>query len=167
MPKNIINYGKTVMYHFVCNDDKISNTYVGHTTDFTRRKAQHKYNCNNKNCNSYNYKLYQMIRDNGGWDNWRIVPLEEFPCQSKIQAIIREQTWVNKLKPSMNTNNTFIENFTEYKSIQNKKYYESHKEQKKEYNKKYYERKLNVVADADDASVESEGLSAAEDVITV
>lgn len=154
MPKNIINYSKTIMYHFVCNDDKITNTYVGHTTDFVRRKSQHKYNCNNIQRQAYNYKLYKTIRENGGWDNWKIVPLEEFPCETKMQAVIREAAWVNKLKPSMNTNITFIDNFTEYRAIHNKKYYDSHK-------------KSNVVADADIDPVKSEGLPTTENIITV
>ena len=153
MPKSIINYAKTVMYHFVCNDDAISNTYVGHTTDFTRRKAQHKYNCNHPDRISYNYKLYKTIRDNGGWSNWSIVPLEEFPCETKMQAVIRERTWVNKLKPSMNTNITFIENITEYRAIHNKKYYDK--------------KKSNIIADAHSEAVKEEGLATAEDVITV
>ena len=163
MPKNMINYGKTVMYHFVCNDDKIKNTYVGHTTDFTRRKSQHKSNCKNEKAKEYNFKLYKTIRENGGWDNWSIVPLEEFPCETKLQAAIREQVWINKLKSDMNTNITYIDNFTEYRAKHNKKYYDSHQEYFIEYRKK----KLNVVADADNEAVETEGLAATENVITV
>ena len=45
MPKRIIDYQKTVMYKIVCNDlNIIKSLYVGHTTDFTNRKRQHKQN---------------------------------------------------------------------------------------------------------------------------
>jgi hypothetical protein len=38
MPKTIIDYSKCVMYKIVCNDLEITDIYVGHTTNFTRRK---------------------------------------------------------------------------------------------------------------------------------
>jgi hypothetical protein len=51
----------------------ILHTYVGHTTDFTKRKNNHKKSCNNSKSKDYNLKVYDFIRKNGGWDNWSIV----------------------------------------------------------------------------------------------
>ena len=34
----------------------------------------------NRNCNM---KIYQFIRDNGGWDNWTMIEVAKFVCDSK------------------------------------------------------------------------------------
>ena len=49
MPKKDIDYSKTIIYKIVCNDLNITDVYVGHTTNFIKRKARHKYDCNNIN----------------------------------------------------------------------------------------------------------------------
>ena len=54
MPLKTIDYSKTIMYKLVCFDLNIKDIYVGHTTDFIRRRAQHKQTCNNSNCKAYN-----------------------------------------------------------------------------------------------------------------
>ena len=76
MPKRAINYKNTHFYKLCCNDLDITDIYVGATTDFIRRKSQHKTRCCNENAKDhYTYK-YQAIRDNGGWDNWSMVLME-------------------------------------------------------------------------------------------
>jgi hypothetical protein len=48
------------------------------------------------------------IREKGGWDNWTMIPLEEFSCETRIQACIRENKWLEELKPCLNTCNTTL-----------------------------------------------------------
>ena len=55
------DYAKTIIYKLI-NYDVPELVYVGSTTNFTRRKQQHKLETNNKN----QRKLYVSIRDNGG-----------------------------------------------------------------------------------------------------
>jgi hypothetical protein len=31
-----------------------------------------------------------------------MTPLEQYPCENKIQKVIREQYWIDKPKPNMN-----------------------------------------------------------------
>lgn len=97
-----MDFSKTVIYHFVCKDEMVKCSYVGSTTNFNKRKCQHKTVSQNKNSKDHHLKLYQTIRDNGGWDNWIMKPLEEFACENKIQQVIREQYWIDNLKPEMN-----------------------------------------------------------------
>jgi hypothetical protein len=118
MPRLPIDYSKTIIYHFVCKDITIKNDYVGHTTDFTNRKRQHKSCTNNVGHKKYHMKIYQTIRDTGGWENWEMVPLEEFPCESNIQARIREQYWMNQLNPTMNRSRAY--RTAEEKTLQKK-----------------------------------------------
>ena len=99
MPKKPIEWSKCIIYKIWKDDD----FYVGSTTDFTSRKASHK-----NQCKSNNSKLYQMIRENGGWEQWEIIPLEEYTeCQNKIQARIKEEEWRINLNSNLNSRKAF------------------------------------------------------------
>jgi hypothetical protein len=102
MPRVAMDFSKTVIYHFVCKDEMIKCSYVGSTTNFNKRKGQHKADCNIETASHYNLNVYQTIRANGGWANWDMKPLEEFACENKTQQVIREQFWMDRLKPDMN-----------------------------------------------------------------
>jgi hypothetical protein len=66
-------------------------------------KQSHKKDCNNQNDKNYNIKLYKMIRDNGGWENWRMIEIEKFPCNDKREAEYREEYYRKTLKAELNT----------------------------------------------------------------
>jgi hypothetical protein len=138
MPKKPIDYSKTIMYHFVCEDSTITNEYVGHTTEWYCRKRDHKTSLNNINSKSYNEKKYKIIRENGGWENWRMVPLEEYPCENEIQARIREEYWRKELKADMNSQRA-------YRTPEEKKEqaYQSFLNNKEKINKKRVEKYKN------------------------
>ena len=112
MPKTVMDFSNTVIYHFVCQDTKIKCEYVGSTTNFNQRKGDHKKICNNESAGHHHYKIYQTIREHGGWNNWDMKPLEEFPCENKTQQVIREQYWIDKLKPGMNCMRSYREGET-------------------------------------------------------
>ena len=63
------------IYKICCNTNECDEVYVGSTKAFRSRKYTHKCICDNINSKLYNIKIYQTIRANGGWDNWRMVPL--------------------------------------------------------------------------------------------
>lgn len=102
MPKKEIDYSKTVMYKIVCNDLETVDCYVGHTTDFTKRKTKHKYSCNHEAHKTFNYDVYKMIRSKGGWSNWSMIEIEKYPCSDGNEARKRERHWYEALKPSLN-----------------------------------------------------------------
>jgi hypothetical protein len=77
-------------------------TYIGSTRDLKQRKIEHKYGCGKENNKSYNLKLYQTIRANGGWDAIEICPIEEFECDGPIQAHIREEHWRREYNAQLN-----------------------------------------------------------------
>jgi len=137
MPKTIMDYSKTIIYKIVCNDLTIKECYVGHTTDMTKRKCAHKKACNNEKCKCHHLKIYQIIRENGGWDNWNMVLVEKFPCNNRQEACKRERELYEELDAKMNTYRPYItqEDLKEY----NKQYREEHKEDIKEKNKQYYQ----------------------------
>jgi hypothetical protein len=138
MPKKPIDYSKCCIYKIehIENENLI---YVGHTTDFNKRKSRHKSNCKNENSKVFNYKLYLMIRDNGGFDMFKMIEIEKYPCNDKREAEKRENEIMKELNTSMNTNQSYLTEEEKIKKIKEKgrKYRENNKEKIVEYNKIY------------------------------
>jgi len=127
MPKVPMDYSKCCIYKIEHIDNE-SLVYVGHTTCFNKRKTQHKINCYNDNQKPYNYKVYQMIRENGGWEKFLMLEVEKYPCADKREAERRENEVMKELKSSMNTNKSFItQEMSEYHKEYHTNYYELHK----------------------------------------
>lgn len=134
MPRIAMDYTKVIIYHFVCQDPTQVSRYVGSTTNFIKRKAHHKCVCNKPTHKDYGRPIYQTIRDNGGWDNWEMKPLEEFPCENHIQQQIREQYWIDKLIPVLNQHKAHRTE-EEYQQYQ-LQWRQDHPEYQKEYRKR-------------------------------
>ena len=96
------NYQNTIIYKFVCNDLAITDIYVGATTDINRRKSEHKRRCNNPTCKKHNFKIYQCMRNNGGFSNWEMLEVEKYPCNNKTESCIRERYWLELLNANLN-----------------------------------------------------------------
>ena len=107
MPKTSIDYSKTIIYKIehVENEDLV---YVGHTTCWDKRKCKHESNYYNEGGTHYNLKLYKMIRDNGGWNMFRMIEVEKFPCVDKREAERRENEVMKDLKANMNTYKSYL-----------------------------------------------------------
>jgi len=130
MPKTPMDYSKCSIYKIEHIENE-SLVYVGHTTNFNKRKGEHKSNCKNENDKKFNYKLYEMIRDNGGFDRFKMIEVEEYPCKDKREAERRENEVMKELKASMNTMKSFLTE--EYRKYYNKEYRETNKDYYKEY----------------------------------
>ena len=144
------NYQNSMIYKLCCNDPNITDSYVGSTVNFKCRKSSHKSKCNNQGGPAYNNYKYQFIREHGGFENWSMILIENFPCDTKLELLKRERYWLeelgatlNKLVPSRTPkefkkiyNETHKKEITEY----NKKYHENHKKERSEFRKIYYEK---------------------------
>jgi hypothetical protein len=143
------------IYKIVC-DDLPDFVYVGSTKVFRSRKSQHKQNCNN-GCTQ---KLYTTIRENGGWDNWRMVIIEECGEITLIQARIKEEENRLKLNANMNMKKCYRteEELKEQRKEFHKQYREANKEDikeyKKEYNKQYREANKEKIKEYREANKE-------------
>ena len=98
MPKDVISYSNTIIYKIFCNDKTVTDIYVGHTTNFIKRKYQHKNLCNK----GKKLKIYNLIQENGGWDNWTMIEIAKYNCQDVTEARIREHEHYDLLNPSLN-----------------------------------------------------------------
>ena len=134
MPLTKVDYSKTVIYK-IQHRDNDELLYVGSTTDFTRRKAEHKRKSNNANGKVYNYKLYKMIRDNGGFDCFNIIVIKEYPCNNKREAEAEEDKVIREAQANMNGRRAYVtpEDVKEY----HKQHYELNKDKLKEQWKQY------------------------------
>ena len=140
MPKLPMDYSKTIIYKIEHIDDD-SLVYVGHTTNWDKRKCRHKYNCYAEKNGHYNLKLYKMIRENGGWENFKMIEIEKYPCNDKREAEKRECEVMKELKASMNMMKSYVseEEYRERNKERGVEYYKSNKDKVKERCKKYYE----------------------------
>ena len=152
------DFSKTIIYKIQHEDDE-SLLYVGSTTNFTKRKCSHKRNCNNPNGKEFNTKIYQMIRDNGGWNGFKMIQIKEFPCNNRREAEAEEDRIMMELKANMNHNRAsrshaewyidnrekILEQFKQYYNVnsdkiieKNKQNYIDNRDKIVEQKKKYY-----------------------------
>jgi len=103
MPKVEIDYSNTIIYKITCKDPAITDVYVGHTTNFVQRKHAHKQSCTNAKTVNYRCKLYDVIRNNGGWDNWKMEIINFFKCHDHYEARKREQEYFISLHATLNS----------------------------------------------------------------
>ena len=134
MPKKSVDYSRTSIYK-IQHEDNDELIYVGHTTDFTKRKCAHKQGSTNPNNKKHNYKVYKMIRDNGGWDCFRMIEIKKFPCNDANEATAEEDIIMQEMKATMNERRAYT-GLTKYEY--NKQYNIDNRDHTKEYIKQYY-----------------------------
>ena len=136
MPRPEIN--DYIIYKIVSNDENINDCYVGSTANFNKRKNNHKVNCNSNNAMNH-YKVYEMIRNNGGWNNWSMLPIAEYKQLSLVESKIKEEEYRIKLNAKLNSRAAYRsdEQLKEYVKLI------SQSEERKKYKLKKQE-KLNI-----------------------
>lgn len=127
MPKSKMNYSDMIIYKICCNDLSIKDIYIGHTCNLAKRRWHHKNCCNNEN-GKYNMKVYQFIRENGGWDNWSVILVDKCPCLDLEEATKIERHYIEILNATLNM---------VIPSRTTKEYYYANKEKRLENHKKW------------------------------
>jgi hypothetical protein len=103
MPKTDIDYSNTIIYKITCKSPDVNEVYVGHTTNFVQRKFSHKQSCTNIKSPNHNFRLYQVIRQHNGWDNWNMEIVNFFNCKDSYEARQKEQEYFVLLKATLNS----------------------------------------------------------------
>jgi hypothetical protein len=103
MPKTEIDYSNTIIYKITCKDPNVTDIYVGYTTNFIQRKHTHKQSCTNIKSTNYKCKLYEVIRNNGGWNNWQMEIINIFNCADHYEARQKEQIYFIELQATLNS----------------------------------------------------------------
>jgi hypothetical protein len=145
MPKTPRDFSKGLIYSIVCKTDE-TLIYVGSTTNFRQRKNKHKADCQNENNRDHNTPVYVMIRANGGWTNFDMIPVKEYACENVIQLTIEEERIRKEIQATLNTRRAFqseeelkehTKNYRKEHAAERKKYNQEHKTEAKEYYTKY------------------------------
>ena len=103
MPKVKIDYSNTIFYKIFCKDHSVKELYIGHTTNFVQRKYAHKQSCINTKSVNYNCKVYKVIRDNMGWDNWTMEIIAFHNCEDLYSAKKQEQQYFEEYNAILNS----------------------------------------------------------------
>ena len=140
-------YENSIIYKICCRDPNVTDCYIGSCCNFARRKSTHKYSCNH----NYGYPIYNFIRENGGWDNFQMIQLLSFSCNSKRELELKEREYIELLKPTLNkqiptrTKQEYYEQNKDLINEKHKEYYELNKEKIKEIHKEYYEQNKDKI----------------------
>lgn len=70
-------------YKITCNDAAVNKCYIGKTKCMKTRESTHK--CNSK---FSDINLYQVIRENGGWINWKMEVVHKCICDEIASTYI-------------------------------------------------------------------------------
>jgi hypothetical protein len=152
MPYKLSNYNNSKIYK-IEHLEKPELVYIGSTTQFNRRKASHKRACYNETGSVYNLKLYDMMRANGGWNEFKMMVIKEYPCINKTELLIEEEKHRKEYQATLNqikayrteeeakqyyeANKEKYKEYYEANKEKYKEYYEANKEDKQEYQKHY------------------------------
>ena len=150
MPRIPIDYSKTIIYKIVHKEDyDNANIYIGSTTDFSKRKWGHKTRCHNEKSQFYNLKIYQYIRENGGWDCFNMIEIEKYECNDGNEARAREEYWKCYFNSQLNSRKAFRtkEQEIEYNKEYKKEYRSQYKDEIKEQQHLKYENNKEHILD--------------------
>jgi len=75
------DYSTTYVYEIICKDESIQQKYIGLTTNFVKRKYEHK-----RLYQQTETEVYNVMAKNGGFDNWQIRLLAEYNCKDANEA---------------------------------------------------------------------------------
>lgn len=139
MPKKDMDWSKMVIYKICCKDLNITDLYIGHSCNLVQRRYKHKSTCCCEKTKNYNLKVYQFIRENGGWDNWSVIEIDKCPCLDFEEASKIERYYIEKLNATLNmiipsrTNKEYCDTNKEIRNKKNKEWRKINKEKIKEY----------------------------------
>jgi len=148
MPKQNVDYSKSLIYK-IEHLDKPELVYIGSTSNFVKRKANHKKCCNNENSKAYNQLKYRTMRENGGWEQFKMVVIKEYSCNTRTELDIEEEKCRKELQASLNSHRCHIteeenrETIAEY----GKNYRSNNKEVIAENGKNYRSNNKEVIAE--------------------
>ena len=89
------------IYKIFCRDQSIKELYVGQTINFDNRRFSHFLS---STLHENVLRLYEFIRSHGGWRNWKMEIVRQYPLTTTKQNLDRlEWYWWNKLGGELNS----------------------------------------------------------------
>jgi hypothetical protein len=136
------NYSQSSIYKICCLDTSITDIYVGSTTNFNKRKHSHKSAYNSSIPKYSKLKVYNFIRENGGWENWSMVEIKKFNCNDKRELYTEEMKIMIEHKSTLNSfqSITTKDERKEKMRLQSQKFRDNNPEKIRLQNQKSYEK---------------------------
>jgi hypothetical protein len=137
---------KNYIFYKIFKED-LDEVYVGSTANFYSRKKDHKRDCNSEKRKHYNLKIYKTIRENGGWDEFKMIQIGTRENITKREAEQIEEEYRLELKATMNTNRAFTtpEQMKEDYKERCKEYKQTNKDLILEYQKDYRQTNKDLI----------------------
>lgn len=88
-------------YKIAIKDTK--HCYIGSTTNLNKRLNSHKNSCYNYLQPNYHFKLYEVIREHGGWQNVICSIVGSQQVENRSEAMIQEQKYIVQHKANLNS----------------------------------------------------------------
>jgi len=101
-------------YIIKCKDENIIDNYIGSTSNLKDRLRHHLEVFNDNNQRGYYRKIYTIIRENGGFENWEMEELFIYECDVNEARKI-EQNLINEYNPTLNTYRAYTDEDTRKK----------------------------------------------------
>ena len=101
MPRLPIDYSKAQIYRVVCKNPKITDCFIGTTTNLTHMRSNHHRESKRENPKLHQ-KLYKFICENGGWSNFQLILIESYPCNGKEELQMKLREYIENLNPTLN-----------------------------------------------------------------
>lgn len=129
-------FGK--IYKIFCDIEGEDDIYVGSTVRELEVRLYHHFKDAEINTSTLHKFYNHMMRL--GLDHFHIMIVEEYPCGNELVLRMREQHWMDELKPSLNTKRAFIsaDDYFASKKTKGKIYYAENKEAINARNKIYH-----------------------------
>jgi hypothetical protein len=146
---------KYKIYMFYCEnwfeENGCKSIYIGSSKNVWQRMHNHRDALENINSKSKNFPLYKCMHENGGYDNWQVIILDEIFCNNLREAEEVEQKYIDLFKSDLNGKRAFLsdeerikkkleitQNWREDNQIHIKNY-------NKNYHQKTYENKKEIL----------------------
>lgn len=101
-------------YIIKCKDENIIDNYIGSTSNLKDRLKHHLEVFNDEDHRGYYRKIYTIIRENGGFENWEMEELFIYECDVNEARKI-EQKLIDEYKPTLNTYRAYTDEETRRK----------------------------------------------------
>ena len=133
MPRKQIN--DYIFYKIVNINNDVDLCYVGSTCNWKGRIKCHRQDCNNPNSKKHNLKIYRIIREYGGWDEFKMLEIGRTEQLTLTEAHQKEEEYRIELKANMNAIKCYLskEDSIEYNRI----YHIQNKERENERSRNY------------------------------
>jgi len=97
------DYRNGLIYKIKHKTDPTKNQiYIGSTCNFRARKCSHKTACCNPNDKAYMNPFYQYVRQNGGWYEFEMIKIADYPCNLKCELEAEERRYIERKQHTLN-----------------------------------------------------------------